>query len=197
MFATFVLGVALLLGVGIYLETSFDKVVLPDRQTALFELLDEQPGLPSSFTDVIDKYYPGYLTKGVWSAWFAMFFGNYSKACPCQHINLRGWTLPVGHVRKVTITALEMEEHYSPKRCYEIMMAQIDYQNGFKGVSQAAKGYYNKELYQLSEQEILELDITRRATTFYNSLSNRGNLDEAVGKVLRNRKYLEQKAKED
>lgn len=180
------LFISLILGFVIHLETSFDRVVPPDQQQAFFQEFDSEPSLPNSFTDVIKKHYPGYLTKGVWAAWWRQIIDEKQQPCPCQQINLRGMVLP-GFAIQVARATLELEEHYSPRRCYEIMMGRMNYMHGNKGAAEAAKAYYDKDLSQLNEREILSLDLMRKGVIRFDPLHNKENLDAAVDEVLNRR----------
>lgn len=182
----FTLFVSLILGFVIHLETSFDRVVPPERQQAFFHVLDSAASLPNSFTDVIAEHYPGYLTQGVWRAWWRQALDMKQQPCPCQQINLWGMVLP-GFAIQVVRATLELGEHYSPRRCYEIMMGRMDYMRGNKGVTEAAKAYYNKDLSQLNEREILSLDLMRKGGIRFDHLHNKENLDAAVDEVLNER----------
>lgn len=181
--ASLLVGSLAVAGFVIYLETSFDWTITQEEKEQLFNFLDAQPELPESFLRTIEKHYPNYLEYGVWSALLQQILHDDGRSCPCQNISPRDHIQFTGFFHRVVV-ALEFNDHYSAKRCYEIRLALMDYLHGYNGVQQAAMGYYDKELTQLNEREILELDMMTQASVYFDPVHNRQNLDRAVNAIL-------------
>ncbi len=59
------------------------------------------------------------------------------------------------------IIALALEERFSPRQCYTYNMATAYFGHHTTGVTEAALRFYNKKVSQLTEREILALNLIR------------------------------------
>lgn len=165
----------------IYLETSFDKTMSEERQEWFFEWIDEMPVLPENFVRTIEKYHPGYFDQSVWASAFWQLINGERTDCRCREIYIYPGITDKSTPFYQFIVALELEEHYSQKRCYEIEMALTEFGAGSgDGVSWAAKRIYNKQLDELSDRQILELNLMRKSSAFYNPKYNQHHLDSVI-----------------
>lgn len=177
-------------GIVIYLETSIDKVLSEEKQSELFNIINSTPDLPENFYYTIDKYYPDYFKYGVWDAIFQKTFSQeISRVCQCFDIYLHPGYVDNAIRAYQYILAMEIEENCSQKKCFEYNLSMQSFGFNIRGVNQAAEVFYNKNLEELTEREILELLVIRKAPTNYNPIKNRINLDKAVDRIINNKVY--------
>ena len=175
-----VLCVIAVLSFSIYLETSFGKTMTQERQEWFFDWLDKKPALPENFIRTIEKYHPSYFDQSVWESAFWQLINGDRNDCRCREIYIYPGITDKSTPFYQFIVALELEEHYSQRRCYEIEMALTEFGGMDDGVRAAAKAFYEKELDELTEREILELNLMRERPSHYNPQYNQDNLDEVI-----------------
>lgn len=167
-----------------YLENSIDKVMDKKEQVRMFTAIDTTKTLPDEFYFTIRKYYPDYFNQSVWASVGNQLIGDYSGRCQCRSIYLYPWQIKRWSIFSSLIVALELEDRFSQKRCYEYIMFTSDFGYNTRGVEEAAKLYYNKSLNELNEREILELNLIQKAPTFYSPILNPKRLDEEVNNIM-------------
>lgn len=174
-----------ILGFMVYLETSFDKTMSEERREWFIQWMEEQPALPEDFIQTIEKYYPGYFDVGFWESLIHKYVFKKSDHCPCREIYIHPGIVGWQSIRFYHhIVALELEEHYGQRRCYEIEMGITVFDGLTRGVSVAARIFYGKELNQLSEREILELHLMRTGLSHYNPKYNQHHLDSVINPLI-------------
>ncbi len=189
------LVIAGLIGIGylVYIfETSIDKVLSIEQQTLLYASIEDTPELPSNFYTVLEKYYPDYYTQSVWHSVFNQLIFQKNNQCQFRDVYLpflytnrkvnSGW-IPF-HKTELVI-ALEIEKRFSQKKCYAFNMSITEFGMNTRNITEAARLYYNKELNQLSEQEILALNIIRKAPSYYNPIINPDRLNQKVKSIIK------------
>lgn len=183
-FIALVTGIVSLLAFIIYLETSIDRLMSKKRQERLFAEIRDSKALPDSFYRVLNKYYPTYFEQGVWDSVFRQLTGGQRNKCQCREIYIHP-----GHTDNWVpfaqeIVALELQDNFSQKKCYEYTMSVSDFGSNKTGIYEAAQFFYNKRLLELNEREILELNIIRIAPIHYSPFTNKENLDKAVNNII-------------
>jgi hypothetical protein len=171
-------------GFAFYLETSIDKIMSKDKQNKLMVAINSSPELPDSFYRTFNKYHPKTFEQGVWGSIINQLLGKRRNQCQCREIYIHpGYT---DHWIEFTqpIVALEIEKHCSSKKCFEYNMSVSDFGMNIKGIQEASRKYYNKEIKNLSEKEILELTVIHIAPATYNPLMHRETLDKEVNKII-------------
>jgi hypothetical protein len=183
------IGILVVASFDIYLENSINTILSPELQEKVFDEINNSPDLPEKFYEVIDKYYPEYFHRGVWEVLLnGLFLGKHYKT-PCTDIYFYGLSMD----RKQNyfsdyILRLEIEEQCSPKACYNFLMNNAELGMNTKGVNEAAKFYFKKELNDLTDWEILTLHLLQIASTKYNPILNKEFLDEALDKIMKVKK---------
>jgi hypothetical protein len=155
-----------------------------DRQEKLWEEIRNTPKLPDSYYETLYKYYPDYFNQGAWGAIYNRLVGERRNQCQCMEIYF-----PFGYIEKSIpfaqqIVALELEEHFSQKKCYEFNMSITEFGGNTRSITEAAQFYYKKNLNELTEREIVELNVIHIAPTYYSPIRNRKRLDEAVNNIM-------------
>lgn len=168
----------------IYLETSINRVMTEEEQSIMYESIENAPALPANFLTTVEMYYPDYFETSVWVKIMDVFTNFSSKRCQCLDLNLP-FFIRSSNIFSQYIVALELEEKYSHKRCYEYNMYISDFGHGASSVNEAAELFYKKALDELTEREVVELNIIRFATTRYSPVLNPDNLKMAADQVMK------------
>lgn len=171
----------------IYLETSIDKVMSKKRQEELFSRVGKSE-LPDNFLLTIQKYYPDRFSQSMWMSIGNQLLGRSRSQCQCRDIYIHPGYTDNWISFTQEIVALELEEKFSQEKCYEFNTSILNFGFGTRSIEEAAKYYYNKELNELSETEILELDLIRIAPSQFNPIYNKEELDKNIDKVIKKEK---------
>ena len=182
----FGLSIALLIPIGfaIYLETAIDRVASEENQKELFRRINESPELPQSFYETYNKYYPGTFETSFWESAITQVLTGKRKACHCKDIYYFHYVNRLASRFSAQIIALEVEEHCSQKKCFEYEMSEAGFAYGLRGIRNAAREFYNKELEELNEREIVALTIIPKGPSRYNPKRNPEKLNAAIDKIL-------------
>lgn len=87
---------------------------------------------------------------------------------------------------KEMFIAVELEKRYSKEKIMEFYLNNIYFANGYYGVGAACRGYFDKELNELSLSEIAFLCAIPNSPTYYDPLVSPENTIERRDKILRN-----------
>lgn len=85
---------------------------------------------------------------------------------------------------KEMFIALELEKRYSKEQIMEFYLNNIYFGNGYYGIQAASKGYYKKEVEELSLGEITFLCAIPNNPTLYDPYDNRENTEGRQGRIL-------------
>lgn len=166
----FLIGLILVIGAISFfvwkLETSIDKILTEEQKESLFKEIESSPELPESFYTTIEKYFKDdfKFDQGAWGSITQNIFGGRRDQCPCREIYF-----PPFHIKDGAwinrfyseIIALELEENFSNKKCLEYELSTWRYPGCpsylCEGVQEASRFYYDKEIEELNEREIVEI----------------------------------------
>ena len=173
-----------------YLETSIDDVMTQGNYEKMMNDINNSPVLPERFLQTFEKYNPDAFSYGVWRATFNNVIKG--KRIPCQCKDIYWYPYSDNRAQPITlrrfshlVIALEVEEHYSPKKCFEYNMATTPFGHNVVGAKAAAKRFYGKNIEELNEREILELTIMQLGPTAYSPIFNGERLDKAVDNIIK------------
>ena len=85
--------------------------------------------------------------------------------------------------RYITVTWL-LEEKTTQKECFNWLVSKYDFLNNSKGLKQASKIYFNKELADLDEYELATFVIMSRNSSLYNPFRRKEKVHKEVPKLL-------------
>ena len=172
--ATLTLIIVVLFGFYFWLNHRIDKVI--DRKTYnyLVETIKTSKDLPNKFYNVygqVTEYDEKSTTnKFLFYKTVALLsFDNLRKTknpCPCIDANygiesntFDTWTV-----------GLALDRDVSPKKCLDFYLSNFDFLFSVKGIQNASRFYYHKELDKLSDKEMLELSIMTINPTSFNKV---------------------------
>ena len=161
----------------------------------MFNSIDNTEELPAKFYDTIDKFYPEYYETTFWESIINRILSNKNTDCRCSEIYLpyipseqlkNKEKFPFGlRLSYTSHVALELENKYNQRKCYSYYLSHASFSHGIEGVKSAAEKFYNKNLNELSEREILELNLITKANYAYSPTVNRERLDNAINMILK------------
>ena len=165
------------------LETSINDVLSSEQQDWIFQAVEKSEELPPNITKALEANYPDFFNTTFWQLYLDRFTSNKRSHCQCEEVYLpfipgkqldNPEKFPIANKLdfKSPVISLELEERFTQKQCYFFSMNNAYFGNGINGIKNAALNYYNKTLADLSEREILELNIIRTAPTFYDPIKN-------------------------
>jgi hypothetical protein len=159
-----------------YFETSIDKVMTVENQAHLMHQIKSSPELPPNIYHTLEKYKLVNFERGVWDKIYLSLKNRRSTRCEAWNIS-HYFGLVDYPIRFYQLTlALEIEERCTQKQCFNYEMQHTAFGMNIRGIKQAARDYYHKELIDLSERETVELFVITRAPTYYNPVLNPENL---------------------
>ena len=82
---------------------------------------------------------------------------------------------------------LSLDKDVSPKKCLDFYLSRFDFLYSTIGIQNASKFYYQKDLEQLSDDEMFELSVMTLNPAFYNKIRRPDILKEKVEKVKMNK----------
>ena len=91
-----------------------------------------------------------------------------NRNCPCE--NDSNYIGPYRHGFSFTkmIYKLKIEKEFTEENCLKFDFLNADYLYGNKGVKQASKYYFNKEIDELNEKEIINLILMLENPSLHN-----------------------------
>jgi len=163
----------------IYLENGVYLVFEEEVLEELFDDIKTTPALPDKFIATLEKHYPNKFQQGVWGSIFSQIIGKPKNKCACREIYFPHWKQ--NKFRPAEILALELDGKFTQRKCYEYNLNTTVFNSSIIGFESAAKYYYNKDIDELEENEILELDIKKINPILYN---DDNKLNEALKKLI-------------
>lgn len=166
-----VLLILLYFGVRIWLVTRFDSVVENQPYTEFVEAIKKTPPLPQKLFDAYERVYNLderkttnlLLAEMSWRVWD---FKYHNTSCGCVQVSF-----PIFRKTFDQLTVgLALDQKVGPRKCLEYHLNRQDFLFNQIGVRNAAKFYFEKELDDLAETELLTLCIMMKNPSLYNPI---------------------------
>ena len=168
------------MGLYIYSTKSAYWKISKDNQEEIISIIQSAPALPERFYYLYNKIYPGSLDYGQ-----LHYFLNRNKGyaeCPCRLAGYKFSTLYNIHLTQLTFW---LEEKVSPKECLNYYAAHMDFSNQINGILQASNYYFDKNIRDLSDYELIELIIILENPTLYNKNRKSDRLNKRVNDIMK------------
>ena len=163
----------------IYFENSVNIVIEKRAKNELLNSIKNTEPLPSKFIKALEKYYPEKFNQGVWNSIFNQLNNKSRDECQCREIYYPYWKKDVKFAAE--ILALELEDNFTQKKCYEYIMNTSSFGFNIHGVRSAANYFYKKDINELDENEILKLDMRYKNPSLY---KNEKELNNVILKII-------------
>ncbi len=189
----FLVGILCVLLIMYHNETSINKVLSRTQQEWLFNTIDTTEVLPENYYRTLEKYYPSYFTTSAWESVFAQLFNVDGYHCQCREIYLPYIPGEVLEYKRSIfrntslVIALELEDRFTEKQCYAFENSNAEFGSNIRGVKNAARFYFGKQLEELNEREILSLNLIRQAPERFNPFINKERLEKALDKLMKDK----------
>lgn len=175
----------------IWFHNNIDDVLSKEQQDLLIEMIEETPPLPENIYSTMEKYFPVFYSLNSWNYKFKEVMGVRDAHCQCSEIYfyfIPGE--PIVEDRRILIYSkdlmirLFLEQNFTQKECYAFNMSILGFGSNTRGITEAAQFYFNKELDELTEEEIIGLYFISKAPITYSPVLNKENYDIAVKNVM-------------
>jgi hypothetical protein len=171
------------------LETSIDKVIDKEQHHWLISEINKAE-LPNNFYNTIEKYYPNHFKNSAWESVFSDLFFSTHNRCRCREVYMpflyskRDKNTWIPFNQKAFVIARELERQTSQKQCYAFHLSITKFMNA-RGVKEASQYYFNKDITQLTEKEILTLHLmASHSLTQYDPTLNPEKLERTLNKMM-------------
>lgn len=158
-----------------YLTHSIDSVISKERQENIFTEINESEGLPNLFYIQYEKLNPNGFKRSYTESLLSRFTGELKK-CACEEIYAHPGYFDHYNRFAPHIFFYEVNSKLDSKKCLDYVLQNAYFGNGIKGVKLASKKYFQKEINDLNENEILDLLIIHENPSYFNPLRRKENL---------------------
>lgn len=182
---------SIIIGTGyFFIKNSWSKFLTEQEVEQLVEYIETSEDLPHNVTDLFEKIYPGLYENYLNKAFIKSIYSSNQILCPCR---LAANNLPIDftkaykavrHYYPATIT-WKIEEKTTQRKCFDFFLQSFDFTDNIIGVGQAAKIYFDKELEDLTEDEILEIILRTKNSSLYNKRKFPDLFEEELNKLKR------------
>lgn len=166
-------------GTYIYLtKAAYWKIDKNDRDMFISQI-KSAPTLPERFYIIYNKIYPGSLENG--QLHYLLNRDDTDSECPCRLAAYNTHFTFLSDIHLVQLTFF-VEDYLTQKECLNCLAYNFNFLNGIKGIENASKYFYNKDLSELSDSEIIELIVMMENPALYNKKRNSERLEKRVTK---------------
>jgi hypothetical protein len=168
-----VLLILLYFGIRIWLIARIDSVVENKPYPELVKAIKITPPLPQKLFDAYERVYNFnhrkttnlLLTEMSWRIWD---FKYHNTSCGCVQVSF-----PIFRKTSDKLTiGLALDHEVGPRKCLEYHLNRQDFLFNQIGVRNAAKFYFEKDLDDLAETELLTLCIMMKNPSLYNPITH-------------------------
>ncbi len=133
-----------------------------ERREMAVAAVNTTPELPDHFIEIYGKVNPGSANSLLHNV-----ITNPHSDCPCKDAAAdMAIQMASGEVYKIAQLTFFIESYATQEQCLAFVMNNRYFANNKKGVNEASRYYYNKELQNLNDDEMLEL-IAMSGNTYY------------------------------
>lgn len=151
-----------------------------DERQSFVEKIKNTPILPDKFYDIYNSLYTDALNKNYWQYMFSL---DKRFQCPCREAVFIG-VYPQYTGFDLNLIIPTIEKNVSQKECLNFYLSEFDFTDGNIGVQNTARYYFDKDLEELNDSEIIELYIRMENPSRYRSEKNSRILEEKVYEQL-------------
>ncbi len=176
-----------------WFHNSIDHILTYKQKAWLKSEIEKTPELTENIYKTMENHFPDFYSENSWNYKFKNILGIKTSPCQCTEIYLpfipgeksaykkNSW---VPGQQYDLLIKLYIEQNFSQKKCFTFNMNISEFGSNTQGIKEAARLYYNKQLAELSEKEILGLYVIQKGPTHFNPFYNRENLEEAIMHIL-------------
>ena len=189
--------ILILFGLYVWLNQRIDNVIDKETYNHLVEAIITSEDLPDRFYEIygqvteFDK--KSTTNKYIFNGLLNMLNYHVKNHCPCVDASYEiAWNATIDWrlygINKITI-GLALDKDVSPKKCLDFYLGKFDFLYSAIGIQNASRFYYQKDLEQLSDDEMFELSVMTLNPSFYNKIRKPETLKERVVKIKMNKEW--------
>lgn len=138
--------------------------------------------IPDNIINAYGKVFPNALTNKIYPDLLWSVLAQRHDNCYVQ-INFAYDITKTGGFKLISV-ANQLDNRLTKKQCIYGYLCRFDYLHEVRGIVDAAKTYYSKDLKSLTETECLELVIMTKNPALFDKSRHQDKLDEEVKKAL-------------
>ena len=184
----------ILFGLYIWLNHRIDNVIDKETYNNLVEAIKASEDLPDRFYEIYGQVtkFDEKSTTNKYLSNELLNMQNYhmKNSCPCFDISSEfAFNATIDYrmfgINKITI-GLTLDKDVSPKKCLDFYLSKFDFLYSIIGIKNASQFYYQKDLEQLSDDEMFELSVMTLNPAFYNKIRKSENLKKKMEELKTN-----------
>lgn len=168
-----------------YVFSPFNEDIDKEKIVELTEVIKESKKHDERLLLMYSKVNNNALEKSFWDNYWRMILKGENNRCPCwlvvrdaRFINLRKRI-----VENDFAITVKIEKEVSQKDCLNYYLENFRFLNRVRGIETAAKFYFQKEIANLSEDEMIGLIVMLENPVLYNPKRFKERHDEKVKEV--------------
>ena len=175
--------ILILFGFYVWLNLRIDNVIDKETYNHFVEEIKASEDLPERFYEIYGQVTQFDKKSTVNRFIFHLIVQNKRKSCPCMEAS---YGIVVNTFDNWTV-ALALDKEVSPKKCLDFYLSKYDFLYNTRGINNASQFYYQKDLGQLNDDEMLELSIMTINPSLYNKIRHPERLRDKVEKIKTNK----------
>lgn len=173
--------------ISVYLFCEYGGYVLLDKEHCAesVSLIKRSPTLPPRFYTLYNKVYPNTLNKNLWRFYAKAFLLARVYRDNNNIYREVSYTLGYYRIKDFIPATFYLKDQVSPEQCLNCMMQRYDFLNNARGIRNASRFYYDKELEHLNDKEMIGLIVMIKNPSYFNKLRFPERHERKVKEILK------------
>ena len=166
-------------------KNSWDSFYVREEVIQATYEINESFDLPKIFTSTYDSIYPKIREKEF--SITRTLLGQNLPATLVARVPSNSFSLkktPWSHALTDIYLSAAISEYCTPEKCFDYFTSHFDFLHGQIGIDSATHFYYNKDINELSNREIVGLIAMLENPVLFNPFLNRKNYEKKVNKLM-------------
>ncbi len=177
-----ILFVLIILLIGIVSEFGGYLIVDKKERESVIEQIRSVPQLPKRFYELYNLIHKNTVANhNHWSLIINNLLINNKESCPCNDVAY--FSNYYSGVKKIIFT-FHIEKFVTQKECLNFLVEKYVFFYGCRGIKEASKFYYKKEMNTLTDKEMIELIVMMNNPSLFNKLRHPDRLEKEVNKII-------------
>jgi len=176
-------------GFYIWLNLRIDNVIDKETYHHLVERIKTSEDLPDRFYEMYGKVTEfnekSTTNKHLFNRLLNIYDYRIKNPCPCVDA---AYGFGYCYTFDKYTVGLALDKDVSPKKCLDFYLSRCDFLYYAIGIQNASQFYYQKDLEQLRDDEMIELSLMTINPSLYNKFRNPERLKERVEEIKTNKK---------
>lgn len=173
--------------ISVYLFCEYGGYVLLDKEHCAqsVSVIKQSPNLPSRFYTLYNKVYPNALNKNLWKFYAEAFLS--ARVYQKNNNIYREVSYALGYyrIKDFIPSTFYLKAHVSPEQCLNCLMQRQDFLCNARGIRNASRFYYDKELEYLNDKEMIGLIVMIKSPGHFNKIRHPDRHERKVKEILK------------